>query len=89
MRETNWEEVSKMECVTKRVVCNKCGKEIGIIHNYGRVPHDVFQDYCQVDTHWDHHKEHNQKHADVESFDLCEDCYNELVKSFEMPVYKF
>lgn len=89
MRKINYEEVTKLECVTKKVICNKCGKEIEIIHNYGRVPHNTFQDYCRVDTHWDHYKEHSQKHMDIESFDLCEDCYNELVTSFKIPLCKF
>ena len=59
------------------IICNKCGKEIKIRNG---VP---AEDTLQVETRWGYFSDKdNEEHT----FDLCEDCYDELVAGFQIPV---
>ena len=57
--------------------CNMCGKRIkeeaGILK----------EDYLVIEKKWGYFSE---KDGQVHHFDLCEECYDELVSGFKIPV---
>lgn len=53
--------------------CNKCGREILI--NNGIIKEGVFS----INYDWGYF---SKKDGETHCFDLCEDCYNELIASF-------
>ncbi len=59
-----------------KIICNKCGKEI-VVEN-GRLTEDVLQ----VEKRWGYPSD---KDNEVHSFDLCEECYDELTAAFSIP----
>ena len=59
-----------------KIICNKCGKEIPVIN--GQAEEGVFS----VDYTWGYFSE---KDGEKHSFDLCETCYDELLRSFMVP----
>ena len=63
-------EISKM-------ICNQCGKEIPV--SGGHEMEGVFR----VDYEWWYFSE---KDGERHSFDLCEACYDKLLRSFQIPV---
>lgn len=62
---------------TKKIICNKCGKEIVVT---GGIPRE---DVLEVEKHWGYF---SGKDGQTDRFDLCEDCYDEWVGSFRIPV---
>lgn len=60
-----------------KIFCNKCGKEIAMTH--GRLEEDVLS----VDKRWGYF---SNKDNQVDSFDLCEKCYDEFVATFTIPI---
>lgn len=73
MRQYNTELKETKEM--SRIICNKCGKEIPVI---GGVPSE---DTLEVEKRWGYF---SKKDNQVDRFDLCEDCYDELVESFRI-----
>lgn len=61
----------------KKIICNKCGREIQAVDGYPR--EGVFSADCT----WGYFSE---KDGEKHSFDLCESCYDELIGSFQIPV---
>jgi len=60
-----------------QIFCNKCGKEM-LLH--GEIPGEgVFQ----VRFVWGYMSE---KDGMQDTFDLCEECYDKLTETFEIPV---
>lgn len=57
--------------VVDKYICNKCGKEI------------AEGDVLSVDKRWGYFSE---KDNEVHHFELCEQCYDELVSAFRIPV---
>ena len=60
------------------MICNKCGRKIkeddsGIL----------LEDVCEVRKEWGYF---SKKDLAVHSFALCEACYDEMIKSFYVPV---
>lgn len=68
---TELERTEKIE----KIICNKCGKEILV---RGGVPQE---DVLEVRKRWGYH---SRKDNQVDCFDLCEDCYDELIRSFRI-----
>ena len=73
MRQYNTELKETKEM--SRIICNKCGKEIPVI---GGVPSE---DTLEVEKRWGYF---SMKDNQLDRFDLCEDCYDELVESFRI-----
>ena len=69
-------ELKKTEELEK-ISCNKCGKEIPVV---GGVPQE---DVLEVEKRWGYH---SRKDNQVDRFDLCEDCYDELVSGFRIQI---
>lgn len=57
--------------VIDQIICNKCGKEI------------KERDALSVEKRWGYFSE---KDNEVHQFDLCEECYDEMVASFQIPI---
>ena len=62
-----------------KIICNKCGREIKAAD--GRLQEDVLS----VDKRWGYFSEQDNQ---VDSFDLCEKCYDEFVATFRLPIGK-
>lgn len=58
-----------------KIICNKCGKEIEVIRGVAQ------EDYLSVEKRWGYF---SNKDNQEDAFDLCEDCYDELVASFKI-----
>ena len=58
-----------------KIICNKCGREIPLIEGVPR------EDFLEVEKHWGYF---SGKDGQMDRFDLCEKCYDELVKSFRI-----
>ena len=58
-----------------KIICNKCGKEIEVIQGIAQ------EDYLAVKKRWGYFSD---KDHQEDEFDLCEDCYDELVASFKI-----
>jgi len=72
MRQYKIQETKEVE----KIICNKCGKEI-LVKN-GMPEEDVLS----VQKRWGYFSE---KDNEVHEFDLCEDCYDEWIKTFQVP----
>ena len=57
------------------IVCNQCGKRIPVVKG---VPQE---DVLEVEKRWGYHSKKDNR---VDRFDLCEDCYDELVSKFQI-----
>ena len=66
---TSLKETNELE----KIICNKCGKEILVLRG---VPQE---DVLEVEKRWGYH---SRKDNQVDQFDLCEDCYDELTAGF-------
>lgn len=72
-----YEERTVCNKVLDKVFCNKCGKEIKL--DGGIMKEDILT----VDKHWGYF---SGKDNEVHHFDLCEQCYDELITSFAIPI---
>jgi Fe2+ or Zn2+ uptake regulation protein len=68
---TEFVETTKLE----KIICNKCGREIPV---HQGVP---CEDVLEVEKHWGYF---SAKDGQVDSFALCEKCYDELVAGFQI-----
>ena len=73
MREYKIQETEEI----KKVVCNKCGKEV--LAESGIIP----EDFLRVEKRWGYF---SKKDNERNSFDLCETCYDEMIATFQIPV---
>lgn len=68
---TSLKETKEIE----KIICNKCGKEIPVL---GGVPQE---DVLEVKKRWGYFSSKDNR---VDQFDLCEDCYDEFIRSFRI-----
>ncbi len=66
------EEIKQIE----KIICNQCGKEIPVVD--GQAQEGVFS----VDYTWGYFSE---KDGERHSFELCEACYDAMLKGFHIP----
>lgn len=70
-----YSEETKRELL--EVICNKCGKKLmvdrGIAH----------QGVLSISYGWGYF---SKRDGETHSFDLCEECYDDLIKSFIIPI---
>lgn len=69
-RKTEAKELSK-------IICNRCGKEIAVKNGFVR------EGVIGIECEWGYFSE---KDGERHSFDLCEACYDEIIRSFQIPV---
>ena len=59
------------------IMCNCCGKKLV-------VQQGIIREGCiSIDHAWDYFSE---KDGQVHHFDLCEECYDEMISGFKLPV---
>lgn len=61
----------------KRIICNCCGKEINMERGIAR------QDYLYIRKEWGYF---SKKDGKIQEFYLCEDCYDDMISRFQIPV---
>ncbi len=67
---TQRKRISKMKC-------NVCGKELKVENGI------VTEGVCSVDYNWGYF---SGKDGERHSFDICEQCYDRIVKQFSIPI---
>ncbi|MCI8639513.1 MAG: hypothetical protein HFG41_10345 [Coprococcus sp.] len=77
MRQYQICELKKNETV--KIVCNMCKKEIDVVDG---IPQE---DVLSVEKRWGYF---SGKDNEVHRFDLCEECYDKLIRSFGIPAEK-
>lgn len=60
-----------------KIICNKCGKEIPMKGEIAQ------KDVLQVEKRWGYF---SKRDNEVHKFDLCEECYDELIATFQIPI---
>lgn len=75
MREYKNEEVKTLECI----ICNGCGRIIAVKHGM------PMEGVLQVQQVWEYM---SGKDGEVDSFDLCEECYDRMTEQFRIPPTK-
>lgn len=73
MRQYKIQEMKQVE----KIVCNKCGKEIIVKNGI------LVEDVLSVQKRWGYF---SNKDNEVHEFDLCEECYDEWIETFKIPV---
>ncbi|MGO5052581.1 hypothetical protein ACTQ6A_08650 [Lachnospiraceae bacterium LCP25S3_G4] len=73
MRQYRMQETQEID----KVFCNQCGKEIPVVN--GRIEAGVFS----TEYEWGYFSE---KDGELHAFDLCEECYDRLVRGFLTPI---
>lgn len=66
-----------MKTERQEIICNCCKK---IIQEKSRIPDTEF---LHVEKEWGYFSE---KDGEIQEFDVCETCYDEWVKGFQIPV---
>lgn len=66
----------------KRIICNCCGKEIGKSEGICEDKGMIKADYLHIEKEWGYF---SNKDGRIHEFDLCEECYDEIVSHFQIP----
>lgn len=61
----------------QELICNKCGKKMKLHNGFPA------EGVCPVTVRWEYFSE---KDGEIHHFDLCEECYDNFVKGFAVPV---
>ncbi len=72
-------KVSVIKAEIDEIYCNKCGSKIEK-DSFGN-----FSDHLHIEKAWGYHSD---KDGQIDSFDLCEKCYNELINNFKISPYE-
>lgn len=70
-------ETQESQVVTK-VVCNCCGKEIPLVRE------GLWEEYFHGEKSWGYLSNQDGRQ---DSFDLCQECYEKMIKNFEMKMH--
>ena len=73
MRKYNGQKEAKLE----RAVCNCCGRELLVENGI------LKEGFCEIAVAWGYF---SKKDGMQHSFDLCEECYDKIVKQFKISV---
>ncbi len=69
--------VNQEEKSLQKIICNKCGKEIVLENGIAR------EETFHGEAHWGYF---SQKDGEIHSFDLCEECYDQWIRTFAVGV---
>lgn len=75
MRE--YSKIRTSEDILEKVICNKCGKSLKIEDGI------VKEGWFHADYPFDYF---SRKDGYIHSFDLCEECFDAVIKEFKYPV---
>lgn len=70
-----YSEETKKELIS--MVCNKCGKEMKVENGV------ALEGSLNISYGWGYF---SKKDGETHSFDFCENCYDELIKTFLIPI---
>lgn len=73
MRQYKMQETKKVV----KIICNKCGKEILVKNGIAE------EEVLSVEKRWGYF---SNKDNELHEFDLCENCYDEFVKTFAIAI---
>ena len=73
MRQYKMKETKEIE----KIICNKCGKEIVVNNGVAEA------DALSVEKRWGYF---SNKDNQVHAFDLCEECYDNWIATFLIPI---
>lgn len=76
MRQYQKKRTEEIRNEVTKMVCNQCGKEIPVVN--GQAQEGVFS----VDFTWGYF---SGKDGERHSFELCEECYDAMLKGFQIP----
>ena len=62
-----------------KIICNRCNKEIVVKNG---VPEE---EVLTIEKRWGYF---SHKDGELHRFDLCEECYDAWISSFQIPVYE-
>lgn len=74
--------VTNEEFVVDAVYCNMCGKQIKKIKESD---HPIFADNLRIQKDWGYF---SNKDGVTDEFNLCEECYDKLIKQFKIPILR-
>ena len=77
MRQYQLKETKEIQKTIKKIVCNKCGREIPFDKSGPQ------EDFLSEEKRWGYFSD---KDNQVDCFDLCEKCYDEFVSTFVIPI---
>lgn len=60
-----------------KIICNRCGRSIPVIKGVPR------EDVLEVSKRWGYFSEKDNR---LDEFDLCEQCYDEIVSEFKIKI---
>jgi len=60
----------------KMIYCNKCGRPICMEEAVEK------SDYLRIEKNWGYF---SNKDGNIEKINICEECYDDMVKSFQIP----
>lgn len=63
------------------LTCNKCGKNVERVN---KEDHIFEEEFFEVKQKWGYFSK--EKDGTMESWDICQDCYDEFIKTFKYPV---
>lgn len=78
MRVAKYDEILKKN-ILKEVYCNNCGKKLNVDNEI------ITEGALSIDYKWGYFSE---KDGEEHSFDLCESCYDNIIKNFKYSVSK-
>lgn len=73
----NFDNFKKNDTGLASVICNSCKKEL-------RVENGILKDECIHVSHVFGY--FSERDGEIQSFDLCEECYNKMIAKFRLPV---
>ncbi len=76
MRQYQIKRTEELKKETSKIICNQCGKEIPVVA--GQEQEGVFS----IEYTWGYFSE---KDGEKHRFDLCEECYDAMLKGFRVP----
>lgn len=60
-----------------KIICNRCGRNIPVIQGVPR------EDVLEVSKRWGYFSEKDNR---LDEFDLCEQCYDEIISEFKIKI---
>lgn len=72
-----YDTVVEKNTVVDKIICNVCGNEIT------KDKHGYIKDHIHIEKTWGYN---SSKDGEVHSIDICESCYDEIVKNFKISI---
>ncbi len=67
----------QMKTINQEIICNCCKR---IVQEKNRIPQ---MEFLHIEKEWGYFSD---KDGEKQEFDICEECYDKWIKSFQIPV---